>query len=358
MRIVHVDTAHEWRGGQNQILLTAQGLIARGHDVTLVCREGGVLAGRASAAGLDVRAMVFRGDLSPAALFPLARVLRETRADVLQLNDPHAVGCGLLAARLARRRVWTVGTRRVDFHLHSRLSRFKYAACDRVIAVSRAIHSILEQDRLDGGRLRLVYEGVADRKPEQGGHAVLASLGIPEGSPVVGNVAALTEHKDQKTLLEAAALVVARVPEARFLVVGEGELRAALEARARELGLGDRCVFAGFRTDLDRLIPAFTVFCFSSKWEGLGTSLLDAMCFARPIVATAAGGIPEAVVDGDTGRLVPVRDPQALADALVDVLSDKTRRDDMGCAGRRRFLERFTAERMVDETLAVYTEGR
>jgi glycosyltransferase involved in cell wall biosynthesis len=107
---------------------------------------------------------------------------------------------------------------------------------------------------------------------------------------------------------------------------------------------------------MDRLIPAFTVFCLSSHMEGLGTSLLDAMCFSRPIVATAAGGIPEAVEDGLTGRVVPVKAPEALASALVEVLSDPCRQRAMGEAGRRRFEERFTADRMVEETLKVYAE--
>ena len=117
-------------------------------------------------------------------------------------------------------------------------------------------------------------------------------------------------------------------------------------------------IFAGFRNDLDRLFPAFDVFCLSSHLEGLGTSLLDAMAFGRPVVATAAGGIPEAVVDGVTGRLVPVGDPGALATALLEVIADPARGREMGAAGRRRFLERFTDDRMVENTLRVYAELR
>jgi glycosyltransferase involved in cell wall biosynthesis len=173
---------------------------------------------------------------------------------------------------------------------------------------------------------------------------------------VVGNVAALTGHKDHATLVEAMALLRPRVPEARLVIAGEGELRPALEALVRDRGLGDRVAFAGFRHDLDRLLPAFSVFCLSSRLEGLGTSLLDAMAFGLPVVATAAGGIPEAVEDGVTGRVVPPRDPAALAAALADVLGDEGRRRAFGAAGRRRFLERFTADHMVAQTLAVLEE--
>jgi glycosyltransferase involved in cell wall biosynthesis len=358
MRILHVDSAAAWRGGQNQALLAARGMAARGHAVTLACRAGGVLAERARAAGLDVRAVPFGGDLDPRAALVLARVARDVRPEVAQLHDPHALAAGWLASLLLTRvrRPRRVATRRVDFRLRGAFSRAKYRACERVIAVSRAIARVLADDGLPAPLVRLVYEGVPDRRPQPGGRDALGELGLPAGAPVVGNVAALTDHKDHATLLRAAALVLARRPDARFVIVGEGELRAALEARARALGIAERVVFAGFRQDLDRLLPAFDVFCLSSHLEGLGTSLLDAMCFGRPVVATAAGGIPEAVEDGVSGRLVAVRDAPALAQALLDVLGDPTRAAAYGAAGRRRFEQRFTAERMVDESLKVYAE--
>jgi glycosyltransferase involved in cell wall biosynthesis len=117
-------------------------------------------------------------------------------------------------------------------------------------------------------------------------------------------------------------------------------------------------VFAGFRTDLDRLIPAFSLLCLTSSTEGLGSSLLDAMCFGRAVVATRTGGIPEAVVHGKTGLLVPVGDPSALAAALTRLLLAPEDREALGRAGRQRFERHFTAERMVEETLRSYDDLR
>jgi L-malate glycosyltransferase len=355
LRILHVDSAAGWRGGQNQVLLTAAGMARRGHEVVVACRRGGVLAERARAAGLDVRTLRFQGDVSPAAAVGLRRVLRRERFDVAQLHDPHALACGIAAVRMGAR-VPVVATRRVDFALSGPWSRWKYRAAPRVVAVSAAIRDVLVAGGLPPERLRLVYEGVPDRAPAAGGREALAALGIPDGAPVIGNVAALSGHKDHATLLRAARLVLDRAPGARFVVVGEGELRPALEELHRSLGLGDSCLLAGFRDDVDRLLPTFTIFCLSSHMEGLGTSLLDAMSFARPVVATRAGGIPEAVEDGVTGRVVPAGDPQSLAAALLDLLGDAPRREAMGRAGRRRFEERFTDAHMVDATLAVYEE--
>jgi len=350
-----VDTAAAWRGGQNQVLLTALGQSAMGHEVTVACRSGGRLEARARASGVRVAALPFRGDLWPPAVLGLARELRRARPDVVQLHDPHAVGSGLLAARIAGGPA-LVATRRVDFRLRGPLSRRKYRGCARVVAVSRAIADVLEAQGIDAARLRLVYEGVPDRSPLPGGVEALRALGVPEGAPAVGNVAALTGHKDHANLIAAAAVVVRARADAHFVIVGDGPLRAELEARVRESGLAGRVVFAGFRDDVDRLLPAFDVFCLSSHLEGLGTSLLDAMAFGRAVVATAAGGIPEAVEDGVTGRVVPVRDPSRLAQALLALLGDPARRREMGEAGRRRFLARFTADRMVAETLRVYEE--
>jgi glycosyltransferase involved in cell wall biosynthesis len=330
-------------------------MAARGVATLVACRAGGALEARARAEGLGVRALPFRGDLWPPAIWALWRLIRRERPVALLLHDPHAVSAGLLAARLAGG-VECVAVRRVDFPLRSFFSRRKYAACGRVIVVSRAIGKVVERAGITPENLRLVYEGVPDRTPLPGGREALAQLGVPRTAPVVGNVAALTAHKDHATLVEAMALLRSRVPEARLVIAGEGELRPALERQVRERALADRVLFAGFRRDLDRLLPACSVFCLSSHLEGLGTSLLDAMAFALPVVATAAGGIPEAVQDGVTGRIVPARDPAALALALASVLEDEGRRRELGAAGRRRFLERFTADRMVEDTLRVLQE--
>ena len=357
MKILHVDTAREWRGGQNQVWLTARGQLARNHQVRVACAAGGRLEARLIADGLDHESFAFgRGDLSPRSIAALAGALRSFSPDVVQLHDPHGISAGVLASRLSRFDGVLIGTRRVDYPLRGSLSRLKLQSCDAVIAVSRAIAEILAQSGLPPDRTRLVYEGVADRPPV-GNREDLRVLGIGDRDLVVGNVAALTEQKDHETLLAAARRVVAEEPRTRILVFGEGLLRRALEQRAIALGLGSSVVFVGFRPDVERFIPHFDVFCLSSQKEGLGTSLLDAMCFSRPIVATAAGGIPEVVEDGVNGRLVPTRDPESLARGLLEVLrASPQQRAAWGEAGRRRFLAGFSVDRMVDETLRVYEE--
>jgi glycosyltransferase involved in cell wall biosynthesis len=225
---------------------------------------------------------------------------------------------------------------------------------DGVLAVSRAVRDVLVSGGLVPERVILVHEGVKDRPPRPGGPAALLALGIPVGVPVIGNVAQLVDHKDHATLLRAAALVLKVKPQCRFLICGDGPLRPSLTVLADSLGIASRVVFAGFRDDLDALIPCFDIFCLSSHLEGLGTSVLDAMCFGRAVVATRAGGIPDAVSDRETGRLAEPRDAEGLARCLLETLDSRASLERFGAAGRARFEQEFTSAAMVQATLEAY----
>ena len=144
------------------------------------------------------------------------------------------------------------------------------------------------------------------------------------------------------------------MPDVRFVIFGEGELRDALERQVRDYHLEKHVLLPGFRTDVLGCLKSFDLFVMSSVTEGLGTSLLDAMACARPIVATRAGGIPEVVDDGVTGLLVPPRDHAAMAQAIVAHVEDEPTRRAMGYAGFARVNEQFTVERMVAATADVY----
>jgi glycosyltransferase involved in cell wall biosynthesis len=249
-----------------------------------------------------------------------------------------------------------IASRRVDFHLKGNsLSRWKYRQVSCFIAASEAIRRMLVTDGVPEVRTVTVHEGIdVDHVAAAARVDLHGAFWLPHGAPIVGNVAALVPHKGQKHLIDAAALVVRRVPDARFVIAGEGELRPSLERQIKEHHLEKHVLLAGFRPDVLSLHKAFDVFAMSSVSEGLGTSLLDAMACGRPIVATTAGGIPEVVVDGQTGLLVPPRDHQAMADAIVRLLSDPELRKRMGAAGAARARTKFSADRMVRETLRLY----
>jgi glycosyltransferase involved in cell wall biosynthesis len=211
----------------------------------------------------------------------------------------------------------------------------------------------------------VIYTSESDRARDgrRPGHVVplgidLERFGAARAAPagevsLVGTVGRLAPQKDQETLLEAAALV----PEARFVLVGDGELRPELERRAAELGIADRVTFTGAREDVPELLASFDVFAHPSLFEGFCLAVLEAQAAGVPVVATPVGGIPETVVDGETGLLVPTRDPTALAAAIRRLLEDREFAQRLADAARRS-ARRYSTERMVEETLKVYSPGR
>ncbi len=354
---LHIDTARTWRGGQNQVLLTVLGLRALGHRTLLVAHPAGELRQRARE-GLDLLPLTPRTEMDLGAAWRLARVITKERPDIVHAHDPHGVAMAALALSMSTqpRVPPLVAARRVDFHLKGNaLSRWKYRQVSCFICASEFIRRMLVGDGVPEQRTVTVHEGIdvarVDAAPPANLHA---EFWLPHDAPVVGNVAALVPHKGQRHLIEAAALVVQKVPDARFVVAGEGELRESLEQQIKHHHLEKHVILAGFRPDVLSVHKAFDIFVLSSVTEGLGTSLLDAMACGKPIVATHTGGIPEVVVDGQTGILVPPRDHEAIARAITALLGDEHAQQVMGAAGRQRVLERFTAERMVSDTLAVY----
>jgi glycosyltransferase involved in cell wall biosynthesis len=358
---LHIDTARTWRGGQNQVLLTVIGLREIGQRTALVAHPGGELRRRA-AEGLDLIPLVPRTEVDFTAAWRLSRVIKRLRPDIVHAHDPHGVAMASLAlsmgtgSKSAYPPPPLIASRRVDFHLKGNsFSRWKHRQVDCFIAASDAIRRMLIADGVPPGRTTTVHEGIdlthVRAAPPVNVHE---AFWLPHGAPVVGNVAALVPHKGQRHLVEAAHLVVQEIPDARFIILGEGELREHLEEQVKEYHLEKHVLLPGFRTDVLGCIKRFDVFAMSSVTEGLGTSLLDAMACARPIVATRTGGIPEIVADGITGVLVPPRDHAAMAREIVRLLKDEALGRRMGEAGYARVSGQFTVERMVEETAAVY----
>jgi glycosyltransferase involved in cell wall biosynthesis len=364
---LHIDTARTWRGGQNQVLLTVNGLQSMGNRAALVAHPDGELRRRA-AEGLDLIPIAPRTEMDLSAAWRLSRVIRRLGPDIIHAHDAHGVAMAALALSMGAasttlaggRAPALVAARRVDFHLRGNsLSRWKQRQVDCFIAASEAIRQMLLSDGVPPQRTITVHEGIDVE------HVLAATpvnvheaFWLPHHAPVVGNVAALVPHKGQRHLIDAAHLVVREIPDARFVILGEGELRDALERQVREHHLEKHVLLPGFRTDVLGCIKGFDLFAMSSVTEGLGTSLLDAMACSRAIVATRAGGIPEVVDDGVTGSLVPPRDHAAMAQAIVRLLRDNELRKGMGEAGLARVTERFTVEQMVAATADAYEKVR
>jgi L-malate glycosyltransferase len=323
----------------------------------LVAHPEGELAARASE-GHDLIRLAPRAEVDLHAGWKLSRIVKELRPDIVHAHDPHAVALASLALSFltSGKCPSLIASRRVAYHLKGHaFSRWKYHQVDCFVAASNAINQILVSDRIDPERIVTVYEGIElHRVQAEPAANIHAEFWLPTHAPIVGAVAALTQEKGHKYLIEAAALILREVPDARFVILGEGELRSALERQIKELHLDKHVLLPGFRADILSFIKSFDVFVMSSLFEGLGTSLLDAMALSKPTVASNTGGIPEVVSHGETGFLVPPRDASDLAAAISKLLKDPEQRQRMGRAGLERVKRLFSAEEMVEKTLAVY----
>lgn len=346
-RIVHLASGREWRGGQKQAWLLARELQRLDVPQIVVTGHGTELERRLLAERVPVHAVGWQAGLSPAAA-RAAWIESRRGGAILHAHDGHSTTLAGMAATLSR--VPYITTRRVDFHLR-RLGFWGRA--DRVVAISEAVRDIVVSDGLDPARVPVIHSGidvdaVAAVRPDGAREAV----GLPLDRPLAVATGALVDHKDHRTLVAAAAHARAARPDLIWAVAGEGPLRGELEAQIAALDLGDTVRLLGHLPDPLPLVASADCFVTSSKEEGLGTAMLDAMALGRPVAATGGGGIPEILAEG-AGRVVPVQDAAALGDAVLALLADPV--EAAAQAGRaRERVARFSARRMAEEYLALY----
>jgi glycosyltransferase involved in cell wall biosynthesis len=351
LRVMHLDSGRQWRGGQAQAFMLMNGLARRGVESRLLAPPGPLLE-RARERDLEARSWEPRGDWDLAALARAAACCASWRPAVVHCHDARSHALGVPAARMAGVPAVVV-SRRVAFRVRANpLSALKYRMpVDRYLCVSHAVADRLRGAGVPEHRLALVPDAVdvcAQPAPD-----LRALLGVCPETPLVGTVAALTPEKGHATLLEAAALVVRAAPRSHFVWMGEGKCREALLRRRAELGLEGHVHLLGHRVDATSLLGQCTICAQTSYEEGLGTSLLEAQALGVPVVATAVGGTIEIIQDDRNGRLVPPGDSAFLAAALIEALARPDLRRDWSDAGRSVARE-FRPERMIERTLAEY----
>ncbi len=356
MKVLHVEGGRHYYGGARQVVYLLEGLAQRGIDNVLVCPPGAAVAGPA-APFAEVLPTTLRGDLDVAFVARLRSHIRAVRPDLVHLHSRRGTDVwGGIAAKSAG--VPCVLSRRVDNRERGWVVAAKYRLFDRVIAISEGIRDVLLDEGVPAQRVRCVRSALDARPWLQpvDRASFRREFGLDHDAIVIGVVAQLIRRKGHRHLFDALKTLVAERPRLRVLLFGQGPLRAELEARVAREGLASIVRFVGFRDDLPRWMGGLDVLAHPADREGLGIALLQAQAAGVPVVASRAGGMPEAVDDGATGFLVAPGDVRALADALCRLVDDPALRERMGAAARARVLERFSLDAMVDANLAVYRE--
>lgn len=350
LRVLHVDAAREWRGGQNQLRLLARELERRpGVEQAVAARADSRLAEEVRSLGVRLRPLTWAAGVDPRAVAGLAALA--SGWDLLHAHSSHALQAALAALALDGGPAGLVASRRLDFRLRS---PGVWRRADLVLAVSRAVSDVMVECGVEPARLRVVHDGVDpdELRPQRPGR-LRAAAGVPEGAALVGTLGALVGHKDHPTLVRAAAEVAEGRPDVHFAVAGEGPERARLERMVEEAGLVGRFHLPGHVDAAARSLSDLDLFVMSSSGEGLGSAVLEAMAAGVPAVITRAGGLADVAEAGVPS--VPPGDPGALAGEVARLLEDARARRSAARAGERA-LPGFTSAAMATGTLRAYRE--
>jgi L-malate glycosyltransferase len=360
VKILVVDLETAWRGGQNQALLLLRGLRDRGHEAELVAATGSALGQRAATAGVVVH-FVSRGIYRLPAAWKIRGLLRNGRFDVVHANEAHAVTAAWLALWREGNplRVPFVISRRVGYPLgKSALAQARYKAASRIIANSRWVAEQAAASGAPPEKLTVVYEGaeIPPRFTAKQRERARARWGIMPPEPLLGCVGVLLPDKGQEWLIRSLVAVKKEFAGTKLLLAGDGPCRARLKSLARNLGLKDDVIFAGFVKDVEMVYAALDVFLLPSMFEALNNSLLAAMAYEIPSIAFNRGAIGEIIEHGKSGLLVSGPNVEEISQATIQLLRQHDFARQVGHAGRIRVELTFSANKMVDGMINVFQE--
>ncbi len=351
LSILQVITPSRYSGAEQVVVFLSAALEQAGHQVVVATKANERLEDELAKRGVEVHTPGIAGKTNLAAPGRIARLAREIDADIIHTHLSTASLWGSVAAR------------RMDIpalaHVHALNRRWWYGMADAIVTPSQGVRQHLIGQGVDPACIHAIYNGIPAERfaslppPQQ----VREELGLPEGVTVVGVVAHLSPKKGHKYLLEAVAKLSGRHPELHCLIVGSGPLAARLPRLAEQLRIAERTYFLGYREDAVAIMQLCDIVALPSvAKEGLGLCLIEAAFVGVPTVGSQAPGIDEAIVDGETGLLVPPGDATALAEGMDRLLADSELRRRLGESGRQRAEKLFTVEAQAAATAALYRQ--
>lgn len=363
VRVLQIIDSMKTGGAEGLLLELCKGLVRRGYRVSVCYNTPGPRSTEFEGEGIETFRLRPFARVDPTLVVRLMQVMHRDPPQIVHTHlfksDMHgrfaarASGVPVVFSTLHNNDIWA---RRLPLgRLYGLTARFT----DCLIAVSDQVKRYhVRYTGVPADKVVTIENGIDCSRfftESQPGARVRGQLGISPDAPLFGAIGRLVPQKNHAMLIRAAAEIVRVLPNARFLVVGEGPLRSELEEQAGKLGLIPTVVFAGLRPDIPAVLSALDVLVFTSKWEGLPLALLEGMAAGKPVVATAVDGVLDVMVDGATGLLAPPDGTEALVHACLKLMEEPALRMQMGNAGRSRVLERFSIDSMIDRTISLYS---
>ncbi|MEL6989333.1 MAG: glycosyltransferase family 4 protein, partial [Bacteroidota bacterium] len=355
MKILHVSSAITWRGGEQQIAYLMDEVEVLGHQQFLLCPTNSALSNYAKEKGFSIIEFVKRSSINFSAAKDLKKTATEHQIDLIHMHDSHAHTIGVLAASLFGLNCPLVLNRRVDFPIKKNIfSRWKYnhTSIKKILCVSENIANVIKHDINDINKIKVVHSGIDASKFKFSNSNILRQeYQISPKTILIGNVASVADHKDYFTFVDTAEILIKEDLEFKFFIIGnDGGQFEEIKNYIQSKGLDEFIIMTGYRNDIPKILPELNLFLFTSKLEGLGTSILDAFASKIPVVATNAGGVPEMVKHEQTGLLSNIRNPIDLAMNVKRLLKEEELK--INCV-QNAFdsLEHFTKKAMALKTV-------
>ncbi|MGZ8431876.1 MAG: glycosyltransferase family 4 protein [Candidatus Deferrimicrobiaceae bacterium] len=354
LTLMHTESSLAWGGQENRTLQELRGLSRMGYRVLVLCPPQAEIGRRAAAEGIPVRFRSMRKSYDVAAVSAIRNAIRDEQVDILNTHSGRDSLLAGLAGRLSSRRPIIVRTRHLALPITSRIS-YRYLP-HRVVTVSEYVRRYLIGEGIPAEKVVAVPTGVDTERFSPGAAAgtLREELGLSPDAPLVGIVAILRRKKGHHVLLDAVPEILRAVPEAVFVMAGNGPQRDNIEGKIRSMGLSKKVFLLGLRKDVPNVIASLDLFVLPTLEEALGTAFLEAMAMEKPVVGTRVGGVGEVIEEGVNGHLVPPEDPATLARAIVDILRDREKGRRMGIEGRKIVQEKYTVEVMCAKMSSLY----
>lgn len=354
MKILHIDEQQTWRGGEQQACWLMEGLCSHDVEVFAVGKKDSEFINRLrKVPNIKTFTLPLKSEFDLYSAWKIAQISKENNVDILHAHTSHAHSLAILSTFFYTKPKIIV-SRRVSFPPAKNIfSRWKYNRIDLIVPVSYFVAKILKENGVAENKITVVRSSIdlshIDVPPYR-----KSELGVDENTKILFNAGALVPHKDHITLLNAFAKVKKVFNNIVLLIAGSGPLQKDILSEIDKLHLSEHVRLLGYRNDVPRLIRTSDMYISSSWSEGLGTSVLEALASEKPVVATEAGGVSEMVINHETGLLVPNKNPQLLAEAIIHMLSHPEESIAMAKKGKKHVEDNFTVQRMVNETLSVY----
>ena len=355
MNILHVSSAMTWRGGEQQIEYLIRELQKLGVQNHLSTPYMSAL----SDSGLEDHAYIHtykkRSSFNPFIGFHIHNIVKNHHIDIVHVHDSHSHNYAITAAVIGMSSP-IILSRRLDFLPTSKM-KYNHASISSILCVSDHVKEVMLNIIDNPEKLKTVHDGIDLNKKSPAKYEIKSKYHIPEHATIIANTSAMADHKDYPTFLRTASeLLKNTARDLYFLIIGgDAGSRSSIELMIDELGIREKVILTGFVPQAHKLLNEVDVFLFTSKEEGLGSAILEAMLYEVPIVSTEVGGVREIVTDSVNGFLCPIGDHICLASKVLSLLNNKSRRQEIINEGSN-FVKKFSSVAMAEKTLAIYQE--